>query len=73
MTLDTFKKLMDEYTIDLAKNDSADDWSADARKWAEEKGYIKGDTNGHKMYKKPLTREEFVTVLYRILNGEEKI
>ena len=45
-------------------------WSAAAREWAESKGYIKGDENGKMMYKKPLTREEFATVLYRALKDK---
>lgn len=51
-----------------AKN--PEDWSADARKWAEKEGLVKGDEKGRKMYKKPLTREEFVQVLYRALKGK---
>ena len=41
-------------------------WSKEARDWAESNGYIQGDEKGRKMYKKPLTREEFIQVLYRI-------
>lgn len=73
MTLDKFKELMNAYLEDLAADEHVESYSEKAREWAESKKYIKGDSQGRKMYRKPLTREEFVTVLYRILNGEEKI
>ena len=41
------------------------DWSAIPREWAERNGFVKGDESGNKMYKKLLTREEMITVLYR--------
>ena len=41
------------------------DWSAGDRSWAEANGLIAGDEKGNKMYKKLMTREEFVAVLHR--------
>ena len=65
MTQEQFNKMMDTWLEQqAAKEPSA--WSSEARAWAESNGYIKGDDKGRKLYKKPLTREEFVQVLYRI-------
>lgn len=65
MTQETFNKMMDNYLADLATK-SADNWSKDAREWAESTGLIKGDGNGNMMYKKFLTREEMVVLLKRL-------
>ena len=65
MTQSNFNKMMDVWLTQQAKLSPAD-WSAAARKWAESNGYIKGDENGNKMYKKPVTREELVQMLYNI-------
>lgn len=67
MTQDKFNEMMDNWIAEQA-NKEASAWSAEARAWAEETGLIAGDTNGKKMYKKNLTREELVTVLYRALH-----
>lgn len=72
MTLEKFTELMNQYLAQEAAREDVEDYSRPARTWAEDKKYIKGDQNGRKMYKKPLTREEFVTVLYRIYHGEEE-
>ena len=58
---------MDAWITEQAAKEPGD-WSGEAREWAENAGLIAGDTNGKKMYKKPMTREEFVTVLYRALH-----
>lgn len=70
MTQEQFNKFMNNYLIELAKKEPSA-WSAEARAWCEEKGIIKGDTNGNKMYKKFLTREEMAAMLYN-LHGKEK-
>lgn len=65
MTQEKFNEMMNIWLeTQAAREPSA--WSADARTWAEEKGYIQGDEKGRKMYKKPLTREELIQILYRI-------
>lgn len=65
MTQEKFNEMMTVWLeTQAAREPSA--WSADARTWAEEKGYIQGDEKGRKMYKKPLTREELIQILYRI-------
>ena len=65
MTQEKFNEMMNVWLeTQAAREPSA--WSADARTWAEEKGYIQGDEKGRKMYKKPLTREELIQILYRI-------
>lgn len=68
VTQEQFNEMMNTWLLEQAKlNPSA--WSANERNWAETKGLVKGDQNGRKMYKKPLTREEAITLLYRALNG----
>lgn len=66
MTQDKFNEMMQTWISQQAQLEPGS-WSADPRKWAEENKYIQGDDQGRKMYKKFLTREEFITVLYRIL------
>ena len=70
MTQEKFNEMMNVWLQQQANNDSVSTWSAAARQWAEKNKYVQGDEKGHKMYKKPLTREEFVTVLYRILGNK---
>lgn len=67
MTQDKFNEMMAIWLDQQANRVTNATWSADARKWAEDNKYIQGDDQNRKMYKKFLTREEFVTVLYRIL------
>ena len=55
--------MLERYFEKVAKQDPGD-WSADARKWAEENGIVTGDEGG-KRYKSHITREEAVTMLYR--------
>jgi hypothetical protein len=59
--------MMNTWIAEQAKLNPSD-WSAEAREWAENAGLIAGDTDGKKMYKKLLTREELVTVLHRALH-----
>jgi len=67
MTQERFNEMMNNYLTELAQKD-ASSWSADARSWAEGNGLVKGDDKGRKMYKKFMTREEMVQVLYRLMN-----
>jgi hypothetical protein len=67
MTQEQFNTMMNNWIAEQAKK-APSDWSADAREWGERNGFISGDTNGNKMYKKMLTREEFIAVLYRALH-----
>ena len=67
MTQEQFNTMMNNWIAEQAKK-APGDWSADAREWGERNGLISGDTNGNKMYKKMLTREEFIAVLYRALH-----
>lgn len=69
MTQERFNELMDNWVVEQAEK-APSDWSKTYRDWAEAKGLIQGDENGNTMYKKYLTREEFVTVLYRALGGK---
>lgn len=64
MTYDTFKEFMDQYLNGLAMQ-TPHDWSADARTWAEQAGIIQGDGTAMR-YRSPVTREELVTMLYRL-------
>lgn len=69
MTQETFNEMMNNYLTELAEK-NPNTYSTDARAWAEKNGYIKGDEKGRKMYKKFMTREEMITVLYRILKDK---
>ena len=69
MTQEKFNEMMNIYLEGLKKQ-QPDEWSAPYRAWAETNGYIIGDEHGNKNYKGHLTREELVTVLYRILNDK---
>ena len=44
-----------------------EDFSAPARAWAEEKGLILGDAQRKRQYRAFCTREQLVTVLYRLV------
>lgn len=66
MTQEQFNKMMDNWIAEQLKKPGSD-WSAADRKWAEESGLVGGDQNGNMMYKKFLTREEFVVVLHRAI------
>lgn len=67
VTQERFNEMMNIWIAEQAKLNPSD-WSAEAREWAENAGLIAGDTDGKKMYKKLLTREELVTVLHRALH-----
>ncbi|MDD6837334.1 MAG: hypothetical protein PUF04_09320 [bacterium] len=69
MTVERFTELFREMRESLKDNDNAE-WSADARNWATSIGLIAGGDelpNGdpNYMWEDMLTREQFVTVLYR--------
>ena len=69
MNIERFKELWFELRKELRDNDSAS-WSEEARTWATEIGLIAGggtgdDGNPNYMWEDLLTREQFVTVLYR--------
>ena len=67
VTQEELEVMLEKYFEKVAKQDPSD-WSADARKWAEENGIVQGDPNGDKRYKSHITREEAVTMLYRSKN-----
>ena len=67
MTQEKFNEMMNAWLAQQVEL-PADSWSQEARDWAEKNALVKGDEQGRKMYKKPLTREEFITVLHRALN-----
>ena len=67
MTQEKFNEMMEAWIAEQAKKE-ASSWSAEAREWAEKAGLITGDTEGKKMYKKNITREELIMVLYRALH-----
>ena len=70
VTQEQFNTMMNTWIVESASK-PASDWSADSRVWAENLGLIAGDQNGNKMYKKFITREEFVAVLHRVLTDEK--
>lgn len=68
MTQEQFNAMMDNYLAELAKKEPSE-WSKDAREWAEDHGYINGDSAGNKQYKKFATREELAQLLYNMREG----
>ena len=66
MDVNRFKELYDEMRKELQDNDSSS-YSAEARNWAISNGLVKGNASGefNGMWEDILTREQFVTVLYR--------
>lgn len=69
MTFEDFKKYMNQYRAELQDND-AGKWSAAAREWAQNAGFIAGsgkDANGNPnyMYEDFLTREQAIMLFYR--------
>lgn len=67
VTQEQFNSMMNTWIAEQADKDPGT-WSANERAWAEGKNLINGDTKGRKMYRKFITREEMVTVLYRFAN-----
>lgn len=68
MTLDTFKKLMNEYRKELQDNDCGD-WSQEARDWATSTGLFSGGTplpdgSPNYMWADTLTREQAAQLFY---------
>ena len=68
LTQEQFNSMMDNYLADLAKKEPSE-WSKEAREWAESNGYINGDGQGNKQYKKFATREELTQLLYNMREG----
>lgn len=69
MTQEKFNEMMKTWMEQQAKREDVEEYSTNSRAWAESAGLIKGDSNNRKMYKKFITREEFVEILYRFLNN----
>lgn len=69
MTQEKFNEMMTVWLETQAEREPSD-WSKNSREWAENKKYIHGDEKGRKMYKKPMTREELVEILYRIMKEQ---
>lgn len=65
ITQEEFNIMMERYLAQRGQL-QADDWSRDARKWAEAQGLIQGDAQGEKRYKSFCTREELAVLLERM-------
>lgn len=65
LTQEEFNRMAEIWLKDLGEKEPSA-WSQEARNWAEQTGVIQGDEAGNKKYKKPLTREEFVQMVYRL-------
>lgn len=50
----------------IAEKDAPSTWSSEARTWNESSHIFKGDSTGNMNWSSTLTREEAVTVLYRL-------
>ena len=64
MTQEKFNQMMNVWLAEQAAKEPAE-WSAEARKWAEENGIIKG-TGAGMSYLASCTREQMVEFLYRM-------
>lgn len=69
MTQEQFAGLMDQYHRDQGQQPPAA-WSEEARAWAEGRGLLVGDSAGMR-YQNPVTREELVEILYRVMGGAD--
>lgn len=67
MTQERFNELANNWINGLAQKDSAN-YAKEALAWGKSSGIMVGDEKGNQMPKKFLTREEFITVLYRFYN-----
>ena len=64
VSYEKFVDYMERYIAELSDKEPSE-WSAKAREWAEAEGIIRGNEYGEKMYRKPMTREEYVQMEYR--------
>lgn len=64
MTQEDFNKMADAYFAARAEL-APQDWSEEARRWAEGLGVVQGDPDGNKRYQSYVTREEAVAMLHR--------
>lgn len=71
VTQEQFNTMMNNWIAAQAELDPGT-WSANERAWAESTGLVKGDEKGRKLYKKPITREEFIVVLSRFAENVKK-
>ncbi len=71
MTQAEFDKMMNHYLEELAKK-APHKWSESDRKWAEENGIVRGDSDGDKKYQSFVTKEEVAAMLHRMAEEEEK-
>lgn len=71
MTQERFDAMMNDYLTRLAQLPPSD-WSADARTWAEEQGFLVGDGAGNFHYKSFPSREETIQMLYRLSQSQSK-
>lgn len=69
MTQEQFAGLMEQYRRDQGQQPPAA-WSAESRAWAEGRGLLVGDSAGMR-YQNPVTREELVEILYRMMGGAD--
>ena len=74
MTQETFNEMMEAY---LAARETMEPsaWSEADRRWAEEKGLIRGDETGNSAYLAFLTREQAAALfrrLYELVAGQEE-
>lgn len=64
LTQEEFNTMMNVW-IETQANRTDTWFSEEVRKFVEDNGIINGDTNGRKMYKKFVTREEIAVIIYR--------
>ena len=67
VTQEQFNVMMNNWINEQVAKEPGE-WSKEQREWAEKNSLIVGNEKGQKMYKKLMTREELITVLYRALH-----
>lgn len=71
MEYDEFKKYMKKYEKEVKELPASTKYALEALKWAKDKGLIVGDEKGNTMPRAPLTREQFIMILYGMLKEDD--
>lgn len=62
----TVNEVLSELTNISKTGEEHSDWAEKATEWAKDEGLFVGDGNGNYGWKKPITREQLVLVLYKL-------
>ena len=65
LSYEQFKEYSKKYEEEK-REEAPEDWSDDMRKWAVDKGLVKGDKEDRRAWMRTMTMQELITVLYRM-------